>query len=80
MPVPLAAKGTYELHHVASFVHRFLSVAVDVARAFDHPAICCLLLSLPLPLLLCIVISHAVEAALAGAGSHVPWFPWHGPQ
>lgn len=41
MPVPLAAKGTYELHHVASFVHRFLSVAVDVARAFNRPAICC---------------------------------------
>lgn len=36
-----------------------------------HPAILFLLLPLPL----CIVISHALEAALAGVGWHVPWPP-----
>lgn len=47
------------------------------AHSIVQPSVA--LLPLPLPLLLCIVISHAVEAALAGVGSHAPWFHGMGP-
>ena len=52
------------------FVHRFLSLFRDLtARSLSH----LLLLLLPL----CIVISHALKAALAGARWHFPsWRQW----
>lgn len=65
MPVPLAAKGTYELHHVASLCTVFYQLSETLpAHSSSH-----LFLRL-LPL--CIVILHALEAALVGVRSHVP--------
>lgn len=80
MPVPLAAKGTYELQHVASLCtvscHSSggdpycLRIHPSIHSFIKPPAAAAACLSR-----LCIVISHAVEAALAGAEPARPMNP-----